>query len=239
MITIVCKACGDVTQKKARIHTFKTRFGGCKHCNKESMRQRISEKNRARQSYNYENKDTKQPIGSIYKITNQKNRNIYIGYTFSTLQERFKQHWDHSKRKKRNGTPVSSTYLHKAMRKYGKETFQIESMQTYSNISPIQIAEKEKEAIALHKPQYNLTKGGDIFGVALSKRQRAYAKERLIETVGKAVAMIDVKGRVIKKFKTLSEAARTLNCNSSGISKACRNAKPYRGYFWSYLNEEV
>lgn len=61
----------------------------------------------------------------IYKITNKINNKIYIGFTSKTLEERFKEHVHKS-----NKNSKEKTYFHKAIKKYGKENFIIEVVDT-------------------------------------------------------------------------------------------------------------
>lgn len=55
-------------------------------------------------------------FGIIYKITNTVNGKIYVGQTIRTVKERFRNHCN----------KVGCTYLHNAIKKYGKENFIIE-----------------------------------------------------------------------------------------------------------------
>ena len=58
----------------------------------------------------------------IYKITNKVNGKIYIGFTDGTLEKRWKTHCKNSYRKKSRSRLVS------AIRKYGKDSFTIETL---------------------------------------------------------------------------------------------------------------
>lgn len=55
----------------------------------------------------------------IYKITNSINGKIYIGKTYKTIEQRFKEHFKDSKRYKNRP-------LYRAINKYGIESFKIE-----------------------------------------------------------------------------------------------------------------
>ena len=57
-------------------------------------------------------------INSIYKITNKINKKIYIGQTWTSILQRFNQHKQDSKR--------WDYPIHKAIRKYGINSFTIE-----------------------------------------------------------------------------------------------------------------
>ena len=85
----------------------------------------------------------------IYKITNTVTGDFYIGFTSKTLEERFKKHLANAK-------SGSNTYLYKAIRKYGEQSFQIEILQEEGSLN-----EDEPLWIKTLKPSYNMTSGGD------------------------------------------------------------------------------
>lgn len=90
----------------------------------------------------------------IYKITNIVTQDFYIGKTIRSLKHRMRQHiYDAFIRN-------SQTYLHRSIRKYGREKFIIEIVDTvYSNHL---LNEKEIYWIQKLTPKYNMTKGGDV-----------------------------------------------------------------------------
>jgi group I intron endonuclease len=83
----------------------------------------------------------------IYLITNKETGDTYVGYTSKSLNERFKSH-------QYAANSGSKTYLHKAMRKYGIDSFTIEKIADGSYNEEIEWIEKLL-------PSYNLTKGGE------------------------------------------------------------------------------
>lgn len=89
--------------------------------------------------------------GRIYKITNQVNGKFYVGKTMKSLSTRFYNHSYASK-------TGSTTYFHKAIQKYGEDSFIIEELDRCD--SDI-LGEKEIEWISKLKPEYNQTLGGD------------------------------------------------------------------------------
>jgi group I intron endonuclease len=89
--------------------------------------------------------------GRIYKITNKLNGKFYVGKTIKSLSTRFYNHYYASKNS-------STTYFHKALRKYGKDNFIIEELDRYDVDI---LGEKEIEWISTLKPEYNQTLGGD------------------------------------------------------------------------------
>lgn len=88
----------------------------------------------------------------IYKITNTINEKSYIGKTTKSIESRFKQHMHNSK----NG----NTYLYKAIRKYGKDKFKIELIETVENDNNL-LNDREIHWIKILNPEYNMTKGGE------------------------------------------------------------------------------
>jgi group I intron endonuclease len=89
--------------------------------------------------------------GRIYKITNQVNGKFYVGKTMKSLSTRFYNHSYASK-------TGSTTYFHKAIQKYGEDSFIIEELDRCD--SDI-LGKKEIEWISKLKPEYNQTLGGD------------------------------------------------------------------------------
>jgi len=98
--------------------------------------------------------------GIIYKVTNLINGKIYIGQTTMTLEKRWINHCGHSGGLCRTGR---LNYLGNAIRKYGKNNFSIEIIDTASNCD--ELDSKEIQWIAkLHSTNrsigYNITAGG-------------------------------------------------------------------------------
>ncbi len=93
-------------------------------------------------------------MGFIYIIKNTINDKVYIGQTTNTIEYRFYQHLDCSKRDYKNSA------LYNAMRKYGKEHFYIELIE---EVPFEQLDEREIYWIAYYDSYnngYNSTIGG-------------------------------------------------------------------------------
>lgn len=99
-------------------------------------------------------------MGYIYKITNKMNGKIYIGMTFRTVEQRMKEHFWNAY------IPSSHEYnglLGRAIRKYGKRNFQVETLE---EIDDEFLAQREIDYISLYdsfnkEKGYNLTIGGE------------------------------------------------------------------------------
>lgn len=112
--------------------------------------------------------------GHIYKITNKLNGKFYVGKTVKTIQNRFCSHcYDAVKRN-------STTYLHKAIRKYGKENFIVEEIELCNNEN---LNEREIFWISILKPHYNQTIGGE--GICGYKHSNEYCKKMSERMIGK------------------------------------------------------
>lgn len=90
----------------------------------------------------------------VYKISNNINSKVYIGVS-KHPEKRFKQHIQASNRK-------TSSKLYRAIRKYGKNNFSLNTIKTFANLHSA--FEYEKELIILEdsiENGYNITSGGE------------------------------------------------------------------------------
>jgi group I intron endonuclease len=97
-------------------------------------------------------------MGVIYKISNRINGKIYIGKTIQPIKNRWCNHLSEIKNHKDN------CYFHNAIRKHGKENFDIEIIFETDNMALLDIMEIFKIMVnKSHRSQngYNLTWGGD------------------------------------------------------------------------------
>lgn len=173
----------------------------------------------------------------IYKITNNINGKIYIGMTYRTIQERWKEHQNDCNRRQAENRP-----LYRAMNKYGIENFSIEVLEKTDNPE-----ERERywiERLGSFKYGYNATLGGDgkpyvdynlviktykevqniaevsrILNIDVStiskilhrnKIEIKSSTEIVKEKYGKPVGMYNDAGELLKTFSTLTDAARYL-----------------------------
>lgn len=94
-------------------------------------------------------------MGFIYKITNKRNNHSYIGQTNISIEQRWRDHCRVS------FNPNSDEYefpLHRAIRKYGKENFNIELLEECDNLNDREIFWIAK--LNTYEDGYNAARGG-------------------------------------------------------------------------------
>jgi group I intron endonuclease len=104
----------------------------------------------------------------VYKIVNKVNLDFYIGKTIKDVNSRFKQHCLLS-------ASGSDTHLHRAIRKYGQDNFQVEIIEYKTSDL---LNEGEMRWISYLSPPYNMTKGGDGGDTSLSENYKRYMNVR-------------------------------------------------------------
>ena len=110
---------------------------------------------------------------SVYKITNLVNGKFYIGITGKGVSSRWRRHVYNAKAKSKYGR------LPAAILKYGKENFQIETIEVYATAAEAKAA--EIRFIKDLCPQYNATLGGDgTTGHTLNMAAREKARQRML-----------------------------------------------------------
>lgn len=104
-------------------------------------------------------------FGIVYKVTNKVNGKVYIGQTTRTLNKRKSEHISAALTEKYKGQ--CSEYFHNALRKYGKNAFVWEILETCSNKYDLDLAEQwyvmyyNTFKSKTESNGYNLTKGGN------------------------------------------------------------------------------
>ena len=109
-------------------------------------------------------------IGFIYKVTNTLNGKIYVGQTSNTVERRWNAHIRDSFKTKEN-----YTHFQKAIRKYGKDSFTVETLEA---CSVDKLNERECFWISFYDSYhngYNSTLGGEGFrSLELDEEQIIY-----------------------------------------------------------------
>jgi len=112
----------------------------------------------------------------VYKITNLKNNKIYIGVTYKTLQERFREHVKVAFSNQSKRQPINY-----AIAKHGKESFIIEVLEEFENGHLAYTAEIEyikKYNSRDNETGYNISCGGDCGPLILK-----YTDEMICEMI--------------------------------------------------------
>ncbi|MBR5914145.1 MAG: GIY-YIG nuclease family protein [Selenomonadaceae bacterium] len=122
----------------------------------------------------------------IYKITNLINGKIYVGQTKFSVEKRFKEH------------AKADSLIGRAIRKYGKENFKIEVIETCKTF--IELNEREIFWIAKLNCKvpngYNIADGGSFY--AVKKVDKKYYIVKMDET-GKIIGYFLLKDKFIDK----------------------------------------
>lgn len=143
----------------------------------------------------------------VYMITNKINHKKYIGITQRTIEERWEEHIHMAYCLNHKD---SKSLFKKAIRKYGKDAWIVEELDTASSIEEL----KEKEIYWIAKLKtyafdedgwgYNSTKGGDY----------------VTEQIQRAVYICDIiSGTIIKECKSLREAEKITGVKIEFIEK--------------------
>lgn len=108
----------------------------------------------------------------IYEAYNKNNGKVYIGLTTKTLKERKSSHL-------RSAKSGSKAHFHKALRKYGEESFEWSEVIYTNNLESLY--RLEKMCIAMHEPwqTYNTSLGGEhsAFGMKHTDETKAVCSE--------------------------------------------------------------
>lgn len=149
----------------------------------------------------------------IYKIENLKNGKIYIGQSIE-IERRFQKHL----------VAKDDFYIHKALRKYGKENF---TFQIIEECDLKILNEREIYWINFYNSLipngYNMNSGGSN-GMGFSKR--------------KPVKQYTLTGDYIQTFQSAIEASDKTGICHSDICACCRKKYKKAGNFiWRYLDD--
>lgn len=154
----------------------------------------------------------KNKINIIYKVTNLKTKEVYIGATTKSIEERKIDHLQKSNKK-------DGSYFQESIRTYGQSTFTWEQVDTASSTN--ELAEMEKQYILKYNSKeqgYNSDSGGGFV---------------------KTVYQFDLDGKLVASFNSLKEIEKTLNHDKRRISNACTTSKQWKGSYWSYSQNKT
>ncbi|WP_238567343.1 NUMOD1 domain-containing DNA-binding protein [Flavobacterium sp. 83] len=154
----------------------------------------------------------KKEMKIIYKVTNQKTNQVYIGATTRSIEERKIDHEKKSQKK-------SGFYFHEAIATHGADAFKWEQIDTAS--SNDELASKEIRYILENnslESGYNSDRGGGL---------------------KKTVYKYNLDGSLNSTFEDLTSAGKSINVRKQAISRACWNVnQTLGGYLWSYEYKE-
>lgn len=186
----------------------------------------------------------------IYTITNLVNNKMYVGLTTVTLDRRWREHTYRSS---------SCSAIHRAIKKYGKDNFEIKVIDTAESISEL----KEKEAYWIAKLNtlapngYNLTTGGEHplwsdaskqklsrteTGRVLSEEHKQKIREAnkgtkpsLSARLASSKAVVCVETNVV--YQSITEAAKAVGGNMKAISYCLHKGenRTSGGYHWRWV----
>ena len=159
-------------------------------------------------------------MGYIYKITNLVNQKSYIGLTTLTPKKRWEQHLQSA------NNPNSSSYnelFKKAIRKYGKENFLIETIDEAESLEEL----KQKEqywieyfntyAFKENSNGYNMTLGGDSPTFTYSIK----------------IKRVDIMtGEEVEFFNSIAEAQRKYHRGIENLIQNDAITQIPKGYTW-------
>lgn len=169
------------------------------------------------------NKETGMYEGYIYKIVNDINDKVYIGQTKRSLSIRFQQHLSKTRHKEDN------SILHKAIEKYGCDSFYIKEVSFVEQETEQLLFEKlnELEKFYISKYNsispygYNILTGGNICP---------------IEHKAHPIYKFSMDGVFLEKFPTITDGLLSVgetNTKSCRISYHLKTDACAYGYLWS------
>lgn len=185
---------------------------------------------------------------NVYKITNNINGKVYIGQTKRDIRQRFLRHMCDGENEK------LSTHFANAVKKYGRENFSYELLETVDDQRTAD--EREMYWIKYYNScdvlyGYNMSHGGFRCGgnTYAGIKDMAPIKQKLSESKrggknpnSRCIVMNDLLTGVITKFDSMQEAANYLGLSSHmPVSRRCRNytLQPLNGrYTFDYCDNE-
>ncbi len=162
----------------------------------------------------------------VYCAINSLNKEKYIGVTHRRLEQRVSEH----RGNKYNG------HFQKALKKYGFENFNFYTLSKWKNYS--EALEEEKRVIALIKPEYNMTAGGEgIVGRVITEEELKRKKATRSKTQGfkKIICLND--GKVFDAIRLAAEFYGILKHRISTVLK--EKEISVKGLMFAYYSDEL
>ena len=164
----------------------------------------------------------------IYKITNIQNNKVYIGQTIRPIEQRFRRHINDALNN------VLDTHFARAIRKYGKNSFTIEQIDTASNQEEL----NKKEQYWIHyynsvNEGYNETDaiskcGGNTYQ-SKTKEEMEVIKEKIRQTkigsknpMAKKIKRTNIQTGEIDIFDTIISCAKACGITNGKTSISTR-----------------
>ena len=194
-VRCACKRCG----KEYEVNRARALSGGGKFCSSKCAAQRDPSEKPPRKGIVL---DRSKP-GIVYQRTNLINGKHYIGATAATATERAAQ----DVRQALNG---GGRLIERAVRKYGADMFRLTVLKRCPDM--VEAFAEEARLIALLKPEYNLTKGGEgNIGYRYTEEQLAVRRGRQSPLKGRK-RPIEVVERIAARLR-----GRKLNLSESAL----------------------
>lgn len=155
---------------------------------------------------------------NIYKITNKITKEIYIGQTSNSIEDRFEQHVREAQREmdgKREHFPI----FHRSLIKYGVDNFIIELVETC-----------EDSAVAADREIYWI-KYYDSYTRGLNSTMH----KQIVNSIGRPILQYSLDGIFIREHNSAKEASEYLGFYAGNIRKACnKKGGNYKGFQWKW-----
>lgn len=167
----------------------------------------------------------------IYKATNIVNDKLYIGQSMYSLPYRWSQH-KHAAFKAK----VMDVF-HKAIRKYGKDNWKIEIIDTAQSADDLNIKEiewiKKSNSHYINGFGYNMSFGGSSNA---GWKEEPKKTEKRINKIKKPIICVET-GEI---FPSIKEAANKFNITSGFMGSVVKGIKPSaKGLHFNYVNENL
>lgn len=164
-------------------------------------------------------------MGSIYKITNNINQKIYIGYTTQSISKRMNQH--------RNDDIGHDTVLGRAIAKYKWENFSYEVIEECEDRE--KLLELERYYIKLYNSivpnGYNMTPGGErLFGEFNPFYGKTHTQEVLDKLAALSRQRTGDKNHFYGKKHTKETKAKISKANSKMVARLNENQEVLEVY---------